>query len=120
MVFECPARIGKMTGDETRIKQILFNLLSNAVKYSKAGDTVTMGAREEESGEIVMWVQDQGQGIAPEEHQSIFSSFYKGKNQDAAKSKAGMRSGTGLGLSIVKNFIELHGGKVELHSEPGK
>ncbi len=120
VVFECPARIGKLTADETRIKQILFNLLSNAIKYSHKGDTISFGAKEDEKGDIVMWVEDQGQGISQEEHEAIFSSFYKGKNQDAAKAKTGPKSGTGLGLSIVKNFIELHGGKVELHSQPGK
>ncbi|MDE3061089.1 MAG: PAS-domain containing protein, partial [Pseudomonadota bacterium] len=118
--FECPSKIGKMTGDETRIKQILFNLLSNAIKYSEPGATIRMGAREEEPESIVLWVEDEGQGIPPEEQEAVFSKFYKGKNQQAVRSKSGQRSGTGLGLSIVKSFIELHGGHVELHSEPGK
>lgn len=118
--FECPSRIGKMTADETRIKQILFNLLSNAIKYSAPGNVITMGAKELESGEILMWVEDQGQGIPDEEREAIFDTFYKGRNQEAARGKTGQRTGTGLGLSIVKNFIQLHGGTVELHSEPGK
>jgi len=118
--FECPARIGKMVGDETRIKQILFNLLSNAIKYSEAGNTVTLGAKEANEEEILLWVEDQGTGIRLEEQEVVFSKFYKGKNQEASRGKAGQRSGTGLGLSIVKNFVELHGGTVELHSEPGK
>ncbi len=118
--FECPAKIGKMTADETRIKQILFNLLSNAIKYSDAGATVTLGAREAERDQIVLWVEDQGKGILPEEQEAVFDKFYKGRNQEATRGKGGQRSGTGLGLSIVKSFIELHGGHVELHSEPGK
>ncbi|MDX1975483.1 MAG: ATP-binding protein [Rickettsiales bacterium] len=118
--FECASKIGKMTGDETRIKQIMFNLLSNAITYSKEGDTITLGAKEVSEEELMLWVEDHGHGIAPEEQEAIFSKFYKGKNQEAARGKSGQRSGTGLGLSIVRSFIELHGGRVVLHSELGK
>jgi signal transduction histidine kinase len=118
--FTCPSRIGKMTADETRIKQILFNLLSNAIKYSESGNTITLGAKEVEPDEIVLWVEDQGKGIPPEEQAAVFGKFYKGRTPEGVSSKAAQRSGTGLGLSIVKSFIELHGGRVELHSEPGK
>jgi len=118
--FKCPSKIGKMTADETRIKQILFNLLSNAIKYSEAGGVITLGAREEKPDDIVLWVEDQGQGIPPEEQEAVFSTFYKGRKQDIPRAKSGQRSGTGLGLSIVKSFIELHGGQVDLRSEKGK
>jgi signal transduction histidine kinase len=118
--FECPSRIGKMTADETRIKQILFNLLSNAIKYSESGHTILLGAREEEPDQIVLWVEDEGRGIPREEHEVVFTKFYKGRNQEGVRGESGQRSGTGLGLSIVKSFIELHGGKVELQSELGK
>lgn len=118
--FECPSKIGKMIGDETRIKQILFNLLSNALKYSQEGGKINLGAKEIETGEIVLWVEDDGQGIPIEEQAAVFSKFYKGRNQEAAKGKSSSRSGTGLGLPIVKSFIELHGGRVILSSEPQK
>lgn len=118
--FECPSKIGKMTGDETRIKQILFNLLSNAIKYSQEGGKISFGAKETEAGEIMLWVEDDGQGIPIEEQAAVFSKFYKGRNQEAAKGKSTSRSGTGLGLPIVKSFIELHGGRVVLYSEPQK
>ena len=118
--FECLSKIGKMIGDEMRIKQIMFNLLSNALKFSDEGATVTFGAEEVEGGEIMLWVEDDGQGIPLEEQEAIFSKFYKGRNQEAAKGKAGSRSGTGLGLPIVKSFIELHGGRVVLSSKPQK
>ncbi len=118
--FDCVAKIGKMTGDETRIKQMLFNLLSNAFKYSQAGQTITLGAHESEAGDIVLLVEDQGPGIPSEEQAAIFAKFYKGRNQEALRGKSGQRSGTGLGLSIVKSFIELHGGEVRLTSEAGK
>lgn len=117
--FECPSRIGKMTGDETRIKQILFNLLSNALKYSYAGGAVTLGAKEEDDDHIMLWVEDEGMGIDQEERKDVFEKFYKGRGHETRRSE-GKTSGTGLGLSIVKSFMELHGGKVVLHSEAGK
>jgi signal transduction histidine kinase len=118
--LDCPAKIGKMTGDEPRLKQSLFNLLSNAVKYSESGHQIILGASEEAHEGVVFFVQDEGQGIPQEEQDAIFDKFYKGKNQEAARAKSGKRSGTGLGLSIVKNFVELHGGEVTLISAPGK
>lgn len=117
--FECLAKIGKMTGDETRIKQIMFNLLSNAIKYSAPGQSIILGAKETGEGGIMLYVADEGQGIPQEEQASIFGKFFKGSSQEI-RNRPGQRSGTGLGLSIVKSFIDLHGGHVELHSEPGK
>jgi signal transduction histidine kinase len=118
--LECLSRSGKLTGDETRIKQILFNLLSNAIKYSPEGGIISFGAKEISDGELMLWVEDAGQGIPLEEQETVFSKFYKGHNQETAKNKSGNRSGTGLGLSIVKSFIELHGGRVVLISEQDK
>ncbi len=120
LAFECPSKIGKMSGDETRIKQILFNLLSNAIQYSSAGQTITLGAREATSDGVILWVADEGQGIPPEEHAAVFGKFYRGKAQEKTKGKSTKRSGTGLGLSIVKSFVELHGGHVEVHSDIGQ
>jgi len=117
--FECLSKIGKMTGDETRIKQILFNLLSNAIKYSPVGGWVSFGAKEVGEGELMFWVEDSGDGISQEEQEIVFSKFYKGRNQEISKGKQNNRSGTGLGLPIVKSFIELHGGRVVLTSEEG-
>lgn len=118
--FDCPSKIGKMSADETRIKQILFNLLSNAIKYSEAGHTIMLGAREEGTDQVILWVEDEGKGIPADEHEAVFSKFYKGRNQEGVRSESGQPSGTGLGLSIVKSFIELHGGKVVLRSAPGE
>ena len=117
--LNCPRRIGKMLGDESRIKQILFNLVSNAVKYSEPGGNITLAASSQKSAEdgeeIVFAVEDQGKGIAQEEQQAVFDKFYRGNS-----GAGGRRSGAGLGLSMVKSFIELHGGKVELFSRTGE
>jgi len=120
IVLECPAKIGKITGDKTRLKQVLYNLLSNAVNFSEPGQKVSLGVKENEDSNLLFWVEDEGQGIPHEEQEAVFSKFYKGKVQDAARSKSGQRSGTGLGLSIVKSFVELHGGQVSLVSQAGR
>lgn len=114
--LDCQPRIGKMEGDEARIKQIFFNLLSNAVRFSEQGSEVALGAKAEED-KIIFWVSDQGPGIPEIEQPFVFNKFYKGKNQAIPKAKS--KGGTGLGLSIVKNFVDLHGGSISLESQPG-
>lgn len=116
--FICPQRIGKMSGDETRIKQILFNLLSNAIKYSEEGKSIDFSVTETD-GTIALRVKDEGKGIAPEEQDAVFTKFYKARGTQKSQG-ASPRGGTGLGLSIVKSFVELHGGEVSLTSNVGK
>ena len=117
--FECTPEIGTLYADQTRIKQILFNLMSNAIRYSDAGGSISLGASTLNEDEIMIWVEDRGQGIPKAEHEAIFQNFYKGKMRDK-KSRSGARAGTGLGLSIVKSFVELHGGRIDLTSSPQK
>jgi PAS domain S-box-containing protein len=118
--FDCPLDIGWMVADERRIRQVLFSLLSNAVKFTPAHGQITLAAMRANGTageEILFTIADTGQGIAPDEQRSIFGSFVRGGHgQDAATGNN--RSGAGLGLSLVKNFVELHGGRVELISVP--
>jgi PAS domain S-box-containing protein len=97
--------------DERLLRHILLNLLNNAVKYSEAGRAVTFHAIGH-SGSLEFLVQDQGIGIPVDEQPRLFEAFHRGSN-------VGQRPGTGLGLVIVKQSAELHGGTVELRSEPG-
>ncbi len=103
----------KMTADLTRLKQVLFNLLINAVKYADSNGVVTIGVKAGANQKICFWVEDEGVGIDSSQQALVFEKFYRGG------ASTGQQSGTGLGLSIVKNFIELHGGYVELESTPG-
>jgi signal transduction histidine kinase len=118
--FDCPLDIGWMVGDERRIRQVLFSLLSNAVKFTPAHGQITlaaMRAKGDGGEEILFTVADTGQGISPEEQQAVFGSFVRGgRGQEPATGNN--HSGAGLGLSLVKNFVELHGGRVELASVP--
>lgn len=118
--FDCPLDIGWMVADERRIRQVLFSLLSNAVKFTPAHGQITlaaMRAKGEVGEEILFTVADTGQGIAPEEQQMVFGSFVRGVPGQETEMGSNS-SGAGLGLSLVKNFVELHGGRVELASVP--
>ncbi len=114
--LECAKGIGAMEADETRIKQILFNLLSNAIRFAPPGGKITLGVDAEGEENVRIWVEDNGPGIPEAEKGQVFDKFFKGKPQDTGKAKS--KSGTGLGLSMVKSFVELHGGQVELSSQP--
>jgi len=107
--IECAKGLKVMKGDETRLRQVLFHLLSNAVKYSPEDSTVAIGASKNENDEILLWVRDEGEGIAEEEKEAIFDKFYRGK-------AGGGKAGAGLGLSMVRSFIDLHGGRVLIDS----
>lgn len=111
--LKCPSNIGIMQADEARVKQVLFNLLNNAVKFTPEGGIITLGAKATEGENVMLWVEDTGMGIAEQEQRSVFERFRAG----AVRTQ---RSGAGLGLAMVKNFIELHGGRVELESQLGQ
>lgn len=99
--------------DATLIREVIHNLIENAIKYSVEGKSISIQSFETET-EIGFTVQDQGSGIPPEEMDSIWGKFVRGKNE-SHKSK-----GSGLGLYLVKYFVELHGGRVTLQSELGR
>jgi signal transduction histidine kinase len=100
-------------GDERRIKQVIFNLLSNAVKFTPPGGEVDVSAARV-NGEVRISVADTGPGVAVEDQERIFEEFQQ--------TEAGLeqREGTGLGLALSKRFVELHGGRIWLESEPGR
>jgi signal transduction histidine kinase len=112
LVFDLPDDIGSVLADETRVKQILFNLLTNAIGFSPAGATITIGARRARDT-VEIWVADRGPGIAPDMRERVFERFET--HTDGSNHR-----GSGLGLSVVKSFVELHGGSVEIDSEPGE
>lgn len=105
----------QVMADASKIEQALTNLLSNAFKYSPAGGEVSLKVeRCERGGEegVVIEVRDHGIGMTPEQLARAFERFYRA---DAS----GNIPGTGLGLNLVKEIVEIHGGTIELTSEPG-
>ncbi|MET0281837.1 MAG: HAMP domain-containing sensor histidine kinase [Steroidobacteraceae bacterium] len=96
-----------MAGDRGKMRLILENLLSNAIKYTPRSGTIHIRARAVE-GDLVLEVADSGPGIAAEERKQVFEAFYTGK------APAGHIKGTGIGLSVVMEFVNAHGGRIEI------
>jgi len=103
-----------ITGDSIKFKQILYNLGSNAVKFTQNGGTIKINASKK-NDMIEISVADNGIGIEKEMQENLFTPFYQVDSSDSRK-----YAGTGLGLALVKNYVELHGGKIRVDSEYGK
>lgn len=100
-------------GDERRIKQILLNLLSNAVKFSPVQGRITLRARREAEGGLLLEVLDEGPGLDPDQLAVALEPF--GQLESAKRHK-----GTGLGLPIVRSLARFHGGDLEIRTAPGQ
>lgn len=100
--------------DARAFKQIAFNLAGNAVKFTQGSGTIEIGLRDE-AGDAVLWVRDNGPGIAAEKLERLFRPFERVDN-----AYSGAHGGTGLGLALVKALAGLHGGAVEIASEVGE
>ena len=96
--------------DEERLLEALENVVGNAIKFTKPGGLVTVGATHR-SNEILVWVKDNGAGIAPEQLPHLFDRFWQARKGD--------RRGTGLGLTICKAIVEAHGGQIWIESKLG-
>ena len=111
---QLPRRGLSVTGDPTRLSQVVSNLLTNAAKYTPAGGQIIVRAADED-GTLVVRVRDTGIGISAEVLPTIFDLFVQ-ERQASDRSQGGL----GLGLAIVRNLVERHGGAVSAHSEgPG-
>lgn len=102
--------------DKDKLTQAINNVLSNAIKYSSEETTVsvelvTSDTTEDPALHYGIRISDQGIGMTPEQLSRVFERFYRADS-------SGSIPGTGLGMSITKEILELHGGKVEIKSEP--
>ena len=98
--------------DAARLAQVFANLLNNATKYTDEGGRITV-RMEEAPDEIVLSFADTGVGIAPDKQDSIFDMFVQ---VDQPAERGVSRSGLGVGLTLSRQLIELHGGRIEVHS----
>jgi signal transduction histidine kinase len=113
---EIDPKLGTIQAEARRLEQVFLNLLSNAVKYNREGGKVWVTvANVNRKKEVQVTVRDTGQGIAPEEQESVFERFVR-----TQASKENKVEGTGLGLSIVKAVVEKHGGRLWLESVVGE
>jgi two-component system sensor histidine kinase GlrK len=98
----------ELRADRAKMKLVLDNLLSNALKYSPRGGTIFIHARADRDV-LMLDVADTGPGITKEERGAIFDAFYSGRAPTAGHLK-----GTGIGLSVVSEFVQAHGGSIEI------
>jgi two-component system sensor histidine kinase GlrK len=97
-----------LRADRGKVRLIIENLLSNAIKYSPKGGTVYLHAAKQDT-QLVVDVADMGSGIPAEERARVFEAFYTGKPPAGVQVK-----GTGIGLSVVLEFVNAHGGTIEI------
>ena len=99
-----------MTGDETRLRQVVTNLLSNALKFVPPGGEIRVSTTTTVDGEVTLTVSDDGPGIAEEDLPRVYDRFYRGR---------GVRTGgSGIGLAVVATLVHAHGGNVEVGNAP--
>ena len=142
--FEMPETAAEakfqVSADGKALQQALINLIDNALKHSPKGGVVQVGlqsntqhvhpsqryggraSRNTQPGspgaacpEILLWVEDNGPGIPPSEHEKIFERFYRRGPELRRETQ-----GVGIGLSIVKHIVEAHGGRVVVRSDVGQ
>jgi CheY-like chemotaxis protein/anti-sigma regulatory factor (Ser/Thr protein kinase) len=113
-----PELAQSVSGDATRLRQILTNVVHNAIKFTAPGGSVRVSAavQPHEGGrQFVFEVCDTGIGIDASKLRRIFEPF-----EQADRSTTREFGGTGLGLAIVKRLIDMMGGRIDVESEPGK
>jgi len=117
LTVHCPADIGAMYSDLTKVRQVLFNLLSNAAKFTEHGTSCLAIARETVEGRrwITFEVTDTGIGMTPEQVGKLFQTF---SQADASTTRK--FGGTGLGLAITTRLCQMLEGDISVVSEPGK
>ena len=103
-----------ISGDESRIEQVILNLLSNAVKYSPAGADVLVVCAVQEN-KVTVSVKDRGMGIPEDMKAAVFSRFVRVKSPEMSK-----LSGLGLGLYICSEIVKAHGGTIGVDSILGR
>ena len=111
-----PALPPHLTGDPSRVRQVLFNLAGNAIKFTRKGNITIHVRRDETSPTFIRCeITDTGIGIPAEKQSKLFQLF-----SQADSSTTRRYGGTGLGLAISKRLVELMGGRIGLASEPNK
>jgi signal transduction histidine kinase len=109
-----PTDLPLVWADPGKLNQILLNLITNGIKYTHENGSVSVEARTLD-GQVEIWVNDTGIGIAREDQDKVFQRFTQ---IDSSATRT--QGGTGLGLAIVRELVELHGGAIRVQSKLGK
>ncbi|QSO51702.1 HAMP domain-containing protein [Alicyclobacillus curvatus] len=116
MTFHSQISEAYIAADSHRLTQVFANLVSNALRYTPAGGTIQLAVFTEpgKSDMVSAAIADTGPGIPQQQVEHIFDRFYR--TEEARSRESG---GLGLGLAIAKELADLHGGSIEVYSEPG-
>ncbi|WP_306590418.1 ATP-binding protein [Geothrix sp. 21YS21S-4] len=117
-VFVDPTTPGFVTGDPTRLRQVLTNLMDNALKFTHAGSVevrLKPDTRPRAGGLLRVEIRDTGIGMKPDVVERLFTSFFQGDSSTTRK-----YGGTGLGLAICKRLVEMMGGDIGVESTLGQ
>jgi signal transduction histidine kinase len=114
VTLSIPPELPPILGDREALTSAVDNLLDNAVKYSPPGAPVFCEA-EADGREVTIRVRDGGYGIAPQDRDHVFETFYRGNGEISRKVK-----GAGVGLSLVRQIVEAHGGTVDFDTRVGE
>jgi two-component system sensor histidine kinase GlrK len=106
--FDTRLKPALVIGDAEKIRTIVDNLVSNAIKYSPRSGAIELAIRSED-GNAILDVIDEGPGVANDDRDHIFDSFYQG-----AAPTEGRVKGSGLGLAIAREYATVHGGRIDL------
>jgi signal transduction histidine kinase len=112
---DVPEDLPQFFGDAAKLRQILINLLTNAVKFTPAGGEVRVSVKRDSNAGLAFRVADNGIGIPADKLPIALTPF--GQVESGLNRKY---DGVGLGLPLAKRLVELHGGTMEIESEPGK
>jgi signal transduction histidine kinase len=114
LALDCPETLPVLRADPRQFKQMLANLLSNAIKFTDPGGAVTVRVYCDPARGYVFEVDDSGVGMTKADIPKAMAPFVQ-----VDRSLSRKHEGTGLGLPLTKRMIELHGGRLEIESEPG-
>jgi signal transduction histidine kinase len=111
-VLQLPEGETRVRADAAKLRQALINVLGNAQKYSPEGGELVVTLKSEPQGQVGIRVADHGIGMSQEQLSHFGQRFWRADT-------SGKTPGTGLGMAIVQEIITLHGGHVEVQSQPG-
>jgi signal transduction histidine kinase len=109
-----PDELPQLRADRAKLRRVLVNLISNALKFTPRGGRVSVSAAPE-GAFVRVSVADTGVGIPEEDVRDIFDKYAQARSRATRSEK-----GTGLGLYITRQLVEIHGGRIEVHSEVGR
>jgi signal transduction histidine kinase len=102
-------------GDKHKLKQIVINLLSNAIKFTPSGGHIEIGAAADPDGGLSLSIRDTGIGMTADEIRQALELFRQVDNSLSRRFE-----GAGLGLPLAVRLTQMHGGSLDIESEPGK